>query len=84
MSSNNQEEVDRNYEAFLKILPSILRANRNKYALMKDEKILGYYGTAADARVAADTFIADGRFSIQEVTDSSVDLGFYTDAVPVD
>jgi hypothetical protein len=80
---SNQVEVDRNYDAFVKMLPSILPIYRDKYALMKDEQVLGYYGTAEDARIAADTFIKDGRFSIQQVTDSSIDLGFYTYAVPV-
>jgi hypothetical protein len=80
-SQNNdkyQQEVDRNYKEFQKILPSILATYRDKYALMKGGKILGYYSTAQDAAVAAQTFIPDGVFSIQEVTNSSINLGFFT------
>ena len=66
------------------MLPSILATYREKYALMKDGKILGYYSTAQDAAVAAQTFIPDGVFSIQEVTDSTINLGFFTNAVPLD
>jgi hypothetical protein len=80
----HQEEVDRNYEVFLKVLPSILTTYRDKFALMKDGKILGYYSTAHDAAVAGETFIPDGLFSIQQVTDSAINLGFFTHAVPVD
>jgi hypothetical protein len=76
-----QEEVDRNFEEFEKLLPTIIGAYREKYALMKDRKILGYYSSAEDARVAASSFIADGIYSIQHVTDTSINLGFFSYAV---
>jgi hypothetical protein len=79
-----QEEVDRNYEAFIKELPNIIRDHRGQYALMKDEKIINYFSTAADARMAAEAFIKDGLFSIQQVTDAPVDLGYFNYAFPVD
>jgi len=50
---------------------------------MKDGEVLGYYSSAEDARVAGQTFIKDGLFSIQQVTSSVLDLGFFTYAVPV-
>jgi hypothetical protein len=78
-----QEEVDRNYEAFRTMLPTIIGSHRDKYALMKDGKILGYYSSAEDARVAATTFINDGLFSVQQVTDLAINLGYYSNAVPV-
>lgn len=65
------------------MLPNLLAAHRDKYVLMKDGKILGYYSTAEDAAVAAETFIPDGLYSIQEVTDSPINLGFFNYAVPV-
>jgi hypothetical protein len=80
----HQEEVDRNYEEFLKQLPTLLAAHREKFALMKDTKILGFYSTAEDARVTAASFIKDGIYSIQQVTDTVINLGFYTNAVPID
>jgi hypothetical protein len=79
-----QAEVDRNYEEFKKLLPTLLPAHQDKYALMKDGKILGFYSTAQDAAQAADAFISDGVYSIQEVTTSAIHLGFFTHAVPVD
>jgi hypothetical protein len=79
-----QAEVDRNYEEFRKMLPTLLATQRDKFALMKDGKILGFYSTAGDAAQAAQTFIPDGVFSIQEVTDTAINLGFFTYAVPVD
>jgi hypothetical protein len=81
--STIQEEVDKNFDAFLKLLPTLLLTHRDKYALMKNQEILGYYSSAEDARVAAENFIKDGVYSIQQVTDASIDLGFFTHAVPV-
>jgi hypothetical protein len=79
-----QQEVDRNYEEFQKMLPNLLAIYRDKYALMKDGNILGYYSTAQDAAMSAQAFIPDGVFSIQQVTNEAINLGFFTYAVPVD
>lgn len=79
--NGNQEEVDRNFEEFEKLLPTIISTYRDKYALMKDRKIFGYYSSAEDARVAASSFIDDGIYSIQHVTDTSINLGFFNYAV---
>ncbi len=80
---SKQDEVDRNYEAFLNLLPAILPAHRDRFALMKDQKIVAYFSTSEDARVAAQCFISDGLYSIQQVTDMAVNLGYFTNAVPV-
>ena len=82
MSHTIQEEVDLNFEAFQKMLPTIIRDHRGRHALMKDGEILGYYSSVEDARIAASTFIKDGLFSIQQVTDVSINLGFFNYAVP--
>jgi hypothetical protein len=83
MVAARQKEVDRNYEAFVKLLPGLLSSHRGQYALMKDAGILGFYSTAQDANSAAETFIQDGLYSIQHVTDTPIDLGFFSHAVPV-
>ena len=77
-----QKEVDRNYEAFVLLLPTLMATHRGQYALMKDGKILGFYSSAIDARTAAEAFISDKMYSIQKVTDSAVDLGYFSHAVP--
>jgi len=79
-----QKEVDENYEEFVRLLPTILSQHRDKFALMRQKAVLGYFSTAQDAATAALSFVPDGRFSIQEVTDMAINLGFFTDAVPLD
>jgi hypothetical protein len=78
-----QEEVNRNYEEFIKELPNIIRDHRGQYALMKNGMIINYFSTAADARMAAEAFITDGLFSIQQVTETTIDLGYFNYAVHI-
>lgn len=76
-----QEEVDRNYQTFIELLPGLMPRYSGKYALMKSGRVLGYYSTAIDARTAAESFIDDRIYSIQRVTDSPVDLGYFSHAL---
>lgn len=78
-----REEVDRNWEAFQKLMPTVIRDHRGQYALMMDEKIVNYFTTPVDARAAAELVCKDGLFSIQQVTDTPLDLGYFSYAVPV-
>ncbi|HXW27229.1 MAG TPA: hypothetical protein VEK73_20960 [Xanthobacteraceae bacterium] len=78
-----REEVERNYQAFLSLLPSIIALHRNKYALMKNGQAVGFYSTLEDAYMTAHKFYPDEPYSVQKVTDVAVDLGFFSHAVPV-
>ena len=75
-------EVKRNYEAFVRMLPTIIGTHPGQFALMRDEKIVEYFDTAGDANRAGLKLFPDERFSIQEVTDTPIDLGFFSHAVP--
>ena len=43
MTHNNQQEADRNYEQFERLLPSILHDHAGKFALMKSGEIRGFF-----------------------------------------
>jgi hypothetical protein len=79
---NSGAEVKRNYEAFVKVLPTVIATHRGKFALLHDAKIVEYFDTAADAYRAGQQLFPDRTFSIQEVTDTPVDLGFFSHALP--
>jgi hypothetical protein len=78
-----QDEVDDNYRAFQKLLPTIILEHRGQYALMRDSKVISYFSTPLDARAAGEVIFKDGLFSIQPVTDTALDLGYFSYAVPV-
>lgn len=73
-----REEVDRNYDAFTRMLGTILSEHRDQLALMRDGLIVGYFETPRQALEAAYEHYPDGVFSIQEVTDEPLDLGFWS------
>lgn len=73
-----RREIDRNYDAFMRNLGSIINEHRDQLALMRDGIIVGYFDTPREALRAASEQFPDGIFSIQEVTDEPIDLGFWS------
>lgn len=71
-------EVDRNYDAFTRLLGGLLADHRDQLALMRDGQIVDFYRTPRQALEAAAERFPDGIFSIQEVTDEPIDLGFWS------
>jgi hypothetical protein len=63
-------------------LPAIPAAKRGKFALIRHQSIVNYFDTPLDAVTAARQF-GDQMYSVQQVTDSPVNLGFYSHAVPL-
>lgn len=75
-------QVERNYQAFLQQLSSLLATHKGKFSLMRDGNVVEFFDTARDAYIAGQRLFQDRLFSVQEVTDTPVDLGFYSHAVP--
>lgn len=71
-------EVDRNYDAFTRSLGGILTAHRDQFALMRDGSIVAYFDKPGDAYREGVSRYPDMIFSIQEVTDEPIDLGFWS------
>jgi hypothetical protein len=71
-------EVNQNYDSFVRMLGGLLPDHRDELALMRDGKVVGFYATPREALVAAAEKFSDGIFSIQEVTDEPIDLGFWS------
>ena len=79
-ADDQQEEVDRNYEAFKKALPELLKSDAGRTALIRGGKVVACFDTARDAIEAGRKLFEDQRFSIQEVTERLVDLGYFSHA----
>jgi hypothetical protein len=75
-----REEIDRNYDAFTSMLTSILTEHRDQNALMKDGRIVDYFDKPGEAYRAGLERFPDGIFSIQEVTDEPIHLGYWSNA----
>ena len=73
-----KQQVDLNYDAFVRMLGDILADHRDELALMRDGEIVGYFDEPGAANRAGVEMFADEIFSIQEVTDEPIDLGFWS------
>ena len=79
-AARQKQEVDRNYDAFNRQLSKILKKHRNQFALMRDGRVVGYFCKPGEANKAGVERFPDNIFSIQEVTDEPIDLGFWSHA----
>ena len=61
----------------------MLKTHKGKFALIKDKEIIGFYDLIGDANKEGMSKYPDENFSIQEVTEDIIDLGFYSHAVNI-
>ncbi|HIJ44063.1 MAG TPA: hypothetical protein HPP50_03795 [Rhodospirillaceae bacterium] len=76
-----QKAVDENYEAFKKMLPSLLEEKEGKFVVLRNREMVASFDTIADAIVFASRTYEDGLFSIQQVKKEAVDLGYFSHAM---
>lgn len=76
-----QEAVDANYEAFSRRLPELLRTHPGQFALLRYGEIKAFFPSARKAAQHGQSTFDDGLFSVQEVTDEAVDLGWFSHVV---
>ncbi len=76
-----QVEVDRNYDWFQRNLKTFLIEHDGDYAVLRGEAVQGFYESPGEALRTALTKFPDRIFSIQQVVDEPLDLGFLSLAV---
>jgi hypothetical protein len=69
-------EVDQNYDFFQRKLKSLLTDHKGQYVLLKNRTVVGYFSDPGAAYRAGLKKFPDKVFSVQEVTDEPVELGF--------
>jgi len=67
-----------NYAAFTQLLPELLLDHEGQYALMRDGRIIEYFGSPREALLAGRRQFADDLFSVQEVRKSEADFGWFS------
>ncbi len=73
------EQVDKNYEAFKEKLGDLLRTDRDRFALMHNGEVIACFDTVRDAFQAGRKMFNE-EFSVQKVTDQIIDMGFLSHA----
>lgn len=87
MSKNKesmQKEIDENYDAFVRLLPELIKTDMGRYVIMRNKKQVRIFDTFRDAILYAEDAYEDGLYSVQEITQRPVDLGWFSHAtIPV-
>lgn len=71
-------EFEQNFRAFTQVLPTLLPTYEGKYALMRHEKVIACFNTPGEALKSGRSQFSDGLFSVQTVTTSQADFGWYS------
>lgn len=82
--SERRIEVARNFETFRAVLPTLITSHRGEFALMRHGEVVGYYPSLGAAVAFAAAHYDDQIFSVQEITDRAIDLGWYSHASATD
>jgi len=76
-----QAEIESNLAFFQEQLGELLGEHRDRVALIRRRQIVDFFDTARDAQAAGGMLFPDQIFSVQKVTDSALDLGFFSHAM---
>lgn len=80
---DHQEQIELNYEVFLRELPTLLPKHRGKFALMQNRELIAFFDTAHDAYAEGKRLFRDGcTFSVQEIIELPINLGFFSHVLP--
>jgi hypothetical protein len=75
---DRQTEIDENLAFFLQEMPKVSSGHFGKFALLRNKAISGYYDTMVDAVGAGNQLFPDKFFSVQQVTEAPVNLGYFS------
>ena len=82
MAEPTREQIDLNYKAFQEKLPELMKTHAGKFALLHDGEVVAFFDSAGDAYFAGTKMFTGGQsFSIQEVVQQPINLGFFSYAV---
>ena len=69
-------EVDANFEYFKSQLAKLKTTHLKKFALLHERKIIDFFESENDAIKIGIKSYGEGRFSVQQVVDTRIDLGY--------
>ena len=75
-----QEEVDRNYKAFKKMLSDLIKSDEGRFALLHNAELLACFDTNRDAQQTGMKLLGGKQFSVQKITNKAIDLGYFSHA----
>jgi hypothetical protein len=81
-TADRRRELEMNYTEFEKLLPTFAPQENGKFVLMRHGKKVNIFDSAKDALLFAQAQFSDGMYSVQQITTQTVDLGYFSHAMP--
>lgn len=78
MNTEIDIEIDRNLFAFLPRIPKLMKEHEGEYAVLRHQEVVSLHKRLNDALDEACLKFSDGLYSIQQVTDKPIELGFFS------
>lgn len=72
------DEIDRNLFAFLTKVPDLMDEYRGQFALLKEQRVVSIHAKLSQALAEGAQQFSDGLFSVQQITDRPIELGFFS------
>ena len=69
-------EVRANFEYFRSILPELMKNHYKEFALLHDKGVIAFFESENDAIKTGKRDYGPGGFSVQQVVDARIDLGY--------
>ena len=82
MAVAREAEIEQNYQFFQGRVGELIKDHAGEFAVLKNREIIKLCDTVAEAIAVGYSQDESGLFSIQEVTDEPLDLGFFSHANP--
>ena len=83
ISAKKRADLEKNFQAMSEKMNQYITIYSNKYALMRKGEVIEFYENWEDAYKTGVLLYNDELFSVQQVTKSPVDLGFFSHAVHI-
>lgn len=77
MAHSLSDEIARNFDHFQRSLATLLPLHELEFALLRHGAVVGFFEDANAADKAGMDRYSDRIYSIQQVTDEPIELGFY-------
>ena len=71
------EEIARNFDHLQRSLATLLPLHESEFALLRHGAVVGFFDDAGAADRAGMDRFSDRIYSIQQITDEPIELGFY-------
>lgn len=78
MTHSLTAEIDANYDFFQRHLSEFIFTHTGQYALLRNKAVIEFFDRPGEAFRYGKQAFNDGLFSIQEVTEEPIDLGFFS------